>query len=473
MGGDSFYWNGGSKRPSVLWEELGIRHWLAFGNDDTISAKYEALLADGFIDTGSGKLVLPKVSRKVEDMWDKNFLNDLKAEILIIEDPGKLPPSFCHYDNLAALSGYRSDDPNIKPVKPAGFFAPDFIFNRVTKNIIGYNEGRVAHLSFRGVRSTRIEGKGSSQLTGFYQQNLAADHQIQAVARNKESAEIGRAAINPDAGLFKMSLSEPAINGIIQIEDQGVVKFSKSFTLLQGVRGSVNIVEKTFTDAYGREFQLIGNEINRPDKIRPYSWYGPYYSDEKAADIKLSDMFRELFVFLGPTVMIADPYFLGPLRKDETTDAVTLSRCQTAFLSAMLRSLVDGTIKELLILGFNTRANQVEGKDEATSISKKENRFKGYEILLGGIFGSKQLQAYKKDFRIEFFNNSRDFHNRYWFGIKDKDGVRILDRGVAVTNSIGNIFEVDFFTIEEPEQLRELTTRYLSFINSADSELIV
>jgi hypothetical protein len=144
-----------------------------------------------------------------------------------------------------------------------------------------------------------------------------------------------------------------------------------------------------------------------------------------------------------------------------------------AFFASVIRSVVDGAVKELNILGFNQRANLAEGKEEETLFTKTESRFKDYEKVFINLSHSNKLQSYFKDFRLEFLNNSKDFHNRYWFGINSEGGVRKLEKCVTVTNSIGNISEVDFFPVQQDAQLRELTARYLSFLNNAKSELIL
>jgi hypothetical protein len=473
MKGEKYYWLDKEAKPSSLWPELGIRHWLAFGNDERISAEYEALLANGFLDIGKYRLVLPDVSRGVEAWVDPNALEDLKAETLRITDRGRLPPLFLHEENLAALSGYRPDNKNIQPVKPAGFFPPDFLFNRISQNIIGYRERRIPDLSFRGVRTTTVVGKGSSELIGFYQQNFMGDESLVAIARKAEGEEIGRSSISPDSGLFKMTLSEPTMNGVLQVERKGIMLYGKSYTLLQGINGTIDVVQKTFKDTYDREFQLKSKGLIRPNNILSSSWYGPFFADDKTANIQLSDKFKELFDYLGPSVLIADPYFIGPFRKDDSAGTLTLSKCQVAFLAALLRSVVDGAIKELYILGLNSRANQAEGRDETTNLTKKEDRFINYEKVILHSFESNQLQSFRKDFRMEFLNNKRDMHGRYWFGMSNEGGIRALNKCVIMTNSIGNISEVDFMPVLEERQLRELTERNLAFFKNSDSELVI
>ncbi|GGA82175.1 hypothetical protein GCM10011511_01420 [Puia dinghuensis] len=384
-----------------------------------------------------------------------------------------MPPAFCHEENLAALSGYLSNNKNIKAINPPGFFAPNFLFDQLSKNIIGYRQVRSGHLSFRGVRTTRIEGKGSTELTGFYQRNFTEDDELLALVSEREGQEIGRSGINPATGLFKISLSEPSINGIMKIERKGSLIYSKNYALLQGITGTVNFVEKTFTDAYGREFQLDGSAIVRPEKLKPSSWYGPIYADERTGNINLSDRFKGLLDYLGPRVLIADPYFIGEFRRDDTNSDIKLSRCQIAFLAALLRSIIDGSVSEVYILGFNTRANSVERKGNSMNPTKTENRFKQYKEVLDHIWGKNKLKTFKSEFRMEFLNNKRDFHNRYWFGLTIDNGIRDLNKCVVVTNSVGNISEVDFYPVEEEGQLRELTARFLDFFNNCDSELIV
>jgi hypothetical protein len=471
--GDDFKWMHKRDNPKILWKELGLRHWLASGTDARVSAKYEALLESGFMDHGNRRLILPDVSRGIETWVNPNMLEDLKAETLNIVDRSRLPPPFLNEENLAALSGYRINSKNIRPVRPAGFFPPDFLYKRLSKNIIGYRENRVSHVSFRGVRSSKIAGEGSTELTGFYQKNYAGDETLEAVARERGGREIGRSNISPDTGLFKMSLFEPSIFGIMQVEQAGKMIYSKGYTLLQGVTGTINLVDKTFKDTYGREFRLDSKKPVRPENIFPYSWYGPFYADDTAADIQLSDKFKELFDYLGPSVLIADPYFIGQFRKDKSTGTFALKRCQMAFLAALLRSVVDGAIKELYILGSNSRANQAEGKDETTDQLKKDDRFNNYEKVILHAFESNQLQTFKKEFQMEFRNSKQDLHGRFWFGMSNDDGIRSLNKCVILTNSIGNISEVDFMPVTDERQLRELTARNLTFFNSAHKELVI
>jgi hypothetical protein len=466
------YWMADGE-PSILWDRLNIRHWQVFGTDDQIAAEYESLLGSGFIDCGKWRLVLPKVTRTLEETIDPNLLTAQKAETLVITDPGSLPSEFCHQENLAALSGYRAEQQKIKPIRPAGFYAPDFLFNRLSKNIIGYCQPRKAHLRFRGVRSTKIEGEGSTQLTGFYQQNFKPDVLLTAVARRRDSHEIGRATISTDNGLFKMDLSEPNSRGIIQVDEGGEIVYGQNFTLLQSISGNVNMANKTFTDAYGREFGIFGDEVKRPVKIVCSSWYGPDYADEKAADIHLADKFKELFDFLGPRVLISDPYYLGPFRRGRGERPISLSRDQIAFLSSLMRAVVEGSVEELYILGYNARAKNADRKPEEPDLTIVEALFRDYHQLLLRTFASYQLSLFGSKFRMQFLNNKRDLHGRYWFRINTYEGIDRLDRCVIMTNSLGNISEIDIIQVKEVEQLRELTMRYIGFLKNCEEQLTI
>jgi hypothetical protein len=469
---EKIYWvrNG---EPSIIWDELEIRHWLAFATDAQIATEYERLLSDRYLDIGKRRLVLAEVSRALEASDYSKVLPTQRAETLIIADPGLLPPAFCHKENLAALSGYRSGQKEIRPIRPAGFYAPDFLFERFSKNIIGYCQRRSPHLNFRGVRSTLVDGVGSTELTGFYQENFSTGDQFTVAASNANLQEIGKADVSLESGLFKMSLIEPSSEGIIQVLRQSEIVYEENFTLLQSINGSINMTEKTFKDAYGRVFPLYGNEVKRPATILGSTWYGQDYAKEKTADIHLSDKFKELIDYLGPSVMISDPYFLGPFRGNKAVGGIKLSRDQVAFLAALLRSVVDGSVKELYILGYNARANDADRKSGEADLSIKEARFKDYKDVFDQIFVSNKLQSFKSGFNIHFLNNRRDIHGRYWFKIDEINGTERLDRCVILTNSLGNIDEVDINPVEEPQQLRELTARYLGFFNNSDQELAI
>jgi len=63
---------------------------------------------------------------------------------------------------------------------------------------------------------------------------------------------------------------------------------------------------------------------------------------------------------------------------------------------------------------------------------------------------------------IEFRYVNRDFHGRYFLKKVTEDGREVLTKAVIITNSIGNIKEVDFMAITDCVQREMVAQKCLS-----------
>lgn len=70
-----------------------------------------------------------------------------------------------------------------------------------------------------------------------------------------------------------------------------------------------------------------------------------------------------------------------------------------------------------------------------------------------------------------FFNAQAEFHARYWFSLIDQDGVEVLDRCVIITNSIGNMSELDIVPVIDESQLRQITRQYTGIFKNSQERL--
>lgn len=187
--------------------------------------------------------------------------------------------------------------------------------------------------------------------------------------------------------------------------------------------------------------------------------------------MKLSDIMIHLLDFLGPRVLIADPYYINNIKQDEATKSALLTDCQLSFLNAVIHSAVTKGVNSLTIMGYNARANQHFDKDEELVETTTQQRVNRYRQLFKNLIANNHLEPYLPTGSVRFQNAPSDFHSRYWFGYAGE--TNILDKCVIITNSIGNMEEVDFIQVTHPGQLQQITHRYSYLLNQSTNELSI
>lgn len=99
---------------------------------------------------------------------------------------------------------------------------------------------------------------------------------------------------------------------MVDAKDEKVIEY----VLLQDIQFNSHIANATFKDAYGRSHMITSDKKVRPESVSNFTWQQNVYADNKEGNQKLSDLFKSIFDYLGPKILIADPYFFGDIKED-------------------------------------------------------------------------------------------------------------------------------------------------------------
>lgn len=476
---DTIHWYDGvgkDGKSTNVWDNLQIKQWTACGKDEDIIKLFDKTLSEKKLVIRNTEIKLNIPSYKVVKHNDEPFKNRRETiyDTLVTENNSIIPEEFYQKENLKFLSGYRSDSTEIKPLFPLGFFEDGFIYDKLKSNVWGVKEYRTAYLTFHRVREKSKKGLGSNEMVGFYQQNFNPTAEYIAIAKNEADNEIGKATIDKNNGFFKIELCEPTSNGKIEIIANNKEEKVIEYVLIQDIQVNAQIANATYNDIYGRQF-LITSKEKRTETFSNATWQQSIYADEKTANEDLSDLFKRTLEYLGSRVVVVDPYFLGNIKIDSVTNQFQPTNCQSAFINALIHSAIEKKVEQLYILGFWARAKSQVEKDGTQEANKTDQLFGNYEKLFKGIIQTNKLQNYFTPSSIRFLNAKEDFHNRYWFSLKNESGIDILDKCVIVTNSLGGISktEVDFVNIEDKAQLEQIIRQRTGLFKNAETKLTI
>lgn len=476
---DTIHWYDGvgkDGKATNVWDNLQIKQWTACGKDENIIKLFDEILSTQKLVIGKTEIKLNIPVYKVVKHNDEPFKNRRETiyDTLVTENNSIIPEEFYQKENLKFLSGYRSESTEIKPLFPLGFFEDGFIYDNLKSNVWGVKEYRTAYLTFHGVREKSRKGVGSNEMVGFYQQNFNPTDEYIAIAKNETDNEIGKATIDKNNGFFKIELSEPTSKGKVEIIVNNKEEKAIEYVFIQDIQVSTQIANATYNDIYGRQF-LITSKEKRSETFSNVTWQQSIYADEKTANEELSDLFKRTFEYLGSRIVVADPYFLGNIKIDSVTNQFQPTNCQSAFINALIHSAIEKNVEQLCILGFWARAKSQIEKDDSQTASKTDQLFGNYEKLFKGTIHTNKLQDYFKPSSIQFLNAKEDFHNRYWFSLKNENGIDILDKCVIVTNSLGGISktEVDFVNVEDKSQLEQIIRKRTGLFKNAENKLTI
>lgn len=452
-------------KPNNVWDKLSIKQWTGCGKDSVMIKLFDEILSAKRFTVDGKEILLTIQPYKIKS----NSADPMRSrretvfDSLTTENNTLIPQEFYQKENLQFLSAYKTGSSEIKPLYPLGFFEENFIYDNLSNGVWGIKEYRTAYLTFHGVRKTSEKGIGSKEMVGFYQQNFNPKSEYVAIVKNEGEQEIGKSDIDKKTGFFKINLSEPTKKGKVEILVDSKEEKSIEYFLLQDIQVNGHIANATFKDAYGRDFMLTSDKKKRPENISNFTWQENVYADKKTANQKLSDLFKSILDYLGPKILIADPYFFGEIKEDIVTAELHLKDDQIALVNAMTHSALEKEIAKLYFLGYWGRArNQL-----ASDWINKYEKFYKMHIL------SNKLEKYFPPSSIIFSNAQTEFHGRYWFSLVDQDGVEVLDKCIIITNSIGNMSELDIMPVTDESQLRQITRKYTGLFNNSQVRLSI
>lgn len=471
----SIYWydnKGKNGDAGLLWKKLKIRQWLACGKDKDISMLYDHILISKELTIGTIKTVFnfPVFTKGIYDPNPFYDRNQNETEFLLTTNLGYFPQTFLQKENLKILSGHQVS-PDIKPLMPVGLFDKDYLFEHLKEGKFGERNFREPYLTFRGIRESANKDGDVQSMIGFYQEDFSTQKKYEALYKDKKGIQNGTSIIDPKTGIFKTELKNAAGNGNISILIDGFAVQKRDYTLIKEIKFDVDPASGAITDTYGTNHMITAKEKERPLNFNSFTWQRDVYASSIDADKRLSDKFRELMSYLGPNILIADPYYLNNIKQDRLTQSVILSHCQVSFLNALSLCSTTTGINQIVILGYNSRANKQFDRDDSLAHNTTEQRFKRYDKVIRNFISLNRLSQYLPSSFLHLKNAKEDFHSRYWFSFSnDKNR---LEKCIIVTNSIGNMKEVDFVPVTDEAQLTQITAKYIDLYKTSENELII
>lgn len=469
------YWYEGKGRTgsaSFVGSQDKLRQWFACGKDDQIADLFKQVIESSelSVDGTIIKLHLPDFEQ--EKFIPNPFFDRSQNEADLYRAKNNLhfPRKLLEQHNCNILSGYEVENIDIKHLFPLGLYGENELINKFEKHVLAFKEHRKPYLTFHGVRKTDDGSKDVEEMIGFYQKDFDPMIEYEGRFYDNEKNEVGKGLIRHTDGIFQATISDPSGRGSVKIYENGEIAAGVEYTLLKDIKFDMNVASSTLTDAYGQNIMITDKERQRPSVIKSYTFQRDAFSVSKDANRKLSDTFIEMLKYLGPKIVIADPYYFNSISEDSVTKSLAVSDCQKAFLNAIVTTAVTAGIKSLSFLGCS-RANNHFDKDTSKETTTKQQRMERYERLFKSIVSLNKLSKYIPTGHIGFHTATSDFHNRYWFSLDEEE--RSFTKVIAVTNSFGIMNEVDFFNVVDSDQAKMITHKYFKLFKTSNNDLSI
>ncbi len=440
-----------------------VRQWIACGNDGQIQSLFDRIITakELFIEGRILKIQLPEFHK---ELYISNPYIDRRqnnADIYKTKNNLHIPRKLLEDENCKILSGYTHENHDFKHLFPTGIYEKNELIGKFQDQILASNEQRKPYLTFHGRHPKKI-GADIEKMTGFYQEDFKPEVSYEARLYNNDKTVVGTSVIDKSNGVFHTSITDPSGKGWVNIYQNEDIVSSTEYALIKNFNINTDIASSTLVDAYGRKIMITEQTRIRPNTIENSTFQREIFSTKNAAYIKLTDTFTEVLKFLGPKIVIADPYYFNNIKEDNITKSFAISDCQSAFLNAIIITAITSGISELSFLGCS-RANNHFDKDESQNTTTKQQRFERYQKLFSSIISSNKLT----EIQVNFLTTT-DFHNRYWFGLAGDSSN--FSRVVAVTNSFGIMDEVDFFHVTGDIQGSLISHKYYRLYKNATHE---
>jgi len=437
-----------------------VRQWVAIGQDDDLERLWTDLFKNGeltipFKDTAINFFFPGQV--KKSDFQDGNEIykvegltsistNYLKSYYSIDDWDKKYHPQgevLKEYLNCVALEKGFYDEKDTErgiPLYPYGLFEEKELHKLILSKIVAIQQKRGFISHFRGVVNNKKK-EDPTEYKGFISMSREDRMKYGIKISDMNNNTLGTTVIEPETGLWNMKLQQPAGKGIISLYDKDINRdvFGEKYYLIKDIKVDTHIIHAELEDLYKRKISVSDPPAIVDMTNFQLAWNRNLYPDDDTGHIHLSDQILPLIGFLGPKIIISDPYGLGDFNIDNRV--IQLTGGQKVFLNAFFINCVYRRIQELsIILHWSTlRAkNKLNTKEE-------------YIEILRTFF----QQFVKFDLKkITLLFSAKPFHNRHWVAQKDNDEFKIF----RVTNSISGLVASEDFEIipVEPEEKMRL-----------------
>lgn len=453
------YW---AEVGTVIWADKGIKQWLAYGRDEDIEVFWNKLFADGklTINGTEYEFVLPDEEEVCETLSNGQLLSKYLHD--------EIPQYLLEEKNLLFIEGYRKDETNkVHPIKPHGLYPEGFLCKKLNEGYRSCKIIRQVHYHFRGTDAG--EDKEPTKMKGFVQGDLQA-HKYIAEIIGEDGTLIGSAAVDKADGTFVIPLSSPGSKGSFRLKDAATIIDDYKYVLLKGTTLNMQLATNTFVDVFGRE-KMLTKKARENKKPSPFTWHKEEYINDRESQIAISDHIKSILDYLGPDILICDPYFFGKLPPDSDDEKTSYN----IYMNAIFSSAVEYELAKLHFMGCWSRASSIANKNIVIPAGgdKKKRYFEIAEEIFKREIEQNKFEKYFPANTIELINSAEDFHNRYWFGLKKNiKGRLVIDdtKVMIITNSINGVYksgEIDIIPCEDPLQIRRISSKYDKLLKNA------
>ncbi len=454
-----------------LWTQHKLRQWLAVGNDDEIKLLWDKFKDNKGLDIHKIFVKPGILEEKVIDEEDIHKIPGIKPckrsfrkQYFTIQnwekEIGHLIEFLFEETTLNYLEGFMKEaDDIIRPVDPPGLFEKGFLYNMLAKNIIAVVEKRGIFWTLKGITENRQRKKDPKTFVGFVQDK--SQNRVDYKVRLCDADNIfrGEVDIEPQTGFWRMVLDSPLGKGNFYLfnKKNDSIICGEKFYLVKDLIINGHIITATFKDLYNRKFTYSsGNLKTYKDMKKPsgFTWYKKNYPNERIAEIDLSNKLSEIIAFLGPKILIVDPYLLGDI-KEKNGIPILITAGQTVFINALLLALSKSKIEEILFLGHSVKVKRMYGTPQEEITKSHTAIFKQFDR-----FSLKKVS-------IKF--SKEPFHDRYWIGLRESD------EAYFVTNSISGLvesYELSLASVEGIEKTK-IVSRILKRWQEGGEEHII
>lgn len=241
-----WFWEGKAK---ILSGKLGINQRIAFCNDIEAESIFNSIINHSLVIINHNEVTIrvPCVTR--EDVKEAHILSQV---LFHCNELDYFPAEMNNEENWNLLCGYNSKSTNY--IKPIGLLSPNNLVSYIASNHIALKMQRETSISFRGVKTASIKGKGSKEIVGFVRDMFDINSTYTIEILDKNDTLMGQATVDKGSGLFKTQLTDYLTGGYLKYYVDKELHRYIDFSLLQDILIDINIITGTLTDAYGRQF---------------------------------------------------------------------------------------------------------------------------------------------------------------------------------------------------------------------------
>ena len=379
------------------------------------------------------------IRRKIE------LLTELQNCLLLEGNPSEVKP----LENV-----------NVNSIFPMGLFEKGELHKLITNKIVVIDEPRVLFQVLKGNSKDLKKGDDPEEFIGFVQEESEERKTTKVSISTLDNQLVGEAVPDILTGAWTIKTNIPLGQGVVRVErTSDNLLLGEKFYLIKKIDVRVDVIAGQFQDLYGRMYNHPATDADRNQIITAppqIIWDKILYSNELSAELELSSQLTSLLMYLGPKILICDPYALGAITV-ENGKLKLQSTGQKVFVNALMLALRTGKLAALNLLCVKGDVVQYPSK---TFIDEIIIGYKG--IVKEGL----KLNPVK--FEIGLANEG--FHSRTWISIRDSGQYEAYAVTVSISGLV-NSGEVQILPLSKGNSNR-LGSLYIQRWDKAKKEIL-